>query len=54
MADKYHIEGLPEVDQRMIKRGMCPWCVCALCPTETEDICPECGDRFTGTLTIED
>lgn len=50
----FKVENLPDVDQREIKRGLCPWCVCRLAPLEDKDVCPDCGDEFIGKLTIED
>lgn len=46
--------GLPDIDQQQIKRGLCPWCLCRLHPTQKGDKCPECGDEFVGPLNIED
>lgn len=57
MAERFQIERLPPVDQREIKRGLCPWCLVRLSPgmnTGDPDVCPECGDTFVGRLTIED
>ena len=48
------VQNLPVVDQRMIKRGLCPWCVTRLVDNGKYDECPDCGDIFTGALTIED
>jgi hypothetical protein len=53
MSETFQIEKLPNIDQRMIKRGLCPWCVVQLCSMDT-DYCPECGDMFVGKLTITD
>lgn len=50
----YNIPTLPEVDQRCIKRGKCPWCLDPLYPLEDSDYCVDCEDSFVGTLTIED
>jgi len=57
MANVWKIQNLPDVDQKMIKRGLCPWCVTRLYPSMQEaegDFCAECEDRFIGRLTIED
>lgn len=55
MSERFEVEGLPEVDQRMLKRGLCPWCGNAqVIPMDDHDECAECGDTFYGTLTIDD
>jgi len=54
MSETYQVERLPAVDQGMIKRGLCPWCVTRLLDDGEHDKCPECGDMFVGKLTIED
>ena len=54
MAEKFHVEGLPDIDQQQIKRGLCPWCIVRLVDTGEADCCPDCGDTFVGTLNIED
>ena len=54
----HHVEGLPDVDQQMIKRGLCPWCVVPLVDAtlygREGDECPDCADTFIGALTVED
>ena len=55
----FQVERLPEVDQRELKRGKCPWCLTPLVPgglvdKDAGDVCPDCGDEFVGSLTIED
>lgn len=57
--ETFRVEKLPEIDQRHIKRGMCPWCLSRLydgtLTGESEgDKCPDCGDDFVGALTIDD
>lgn len=54
MTDKFQVEELPEVDQREIKRGRCPWCLETLFDTGDHDQCADCGDEFYGKITIED
>lgn len=55
MGERFEVGDLPEVDQRMLKRGLCPWCGdTRIVPMEDHDECPECGDTFYGALTIED
>jgi len=51
---EYRVENLPDVDQWAIKRGRCPWCLGPIYPSGTSDMCPECGDLFTGQITVED
>jgi hypothetical protein len=55
---RFIVHQLPELDQGYIKRGLCPWCLIQLYQDmddqEPDDICLECGDRFSGTLSIED
>lgn len=55
----FFVHQLPAVDQAEIKRGLCPWCLVRLVEEDpsadaSNDLCPECGDTFSGTLTIED
>ena len=54
----FRVEQLPEVDQREIKRGRCPWCLNRLATDLVDrkevDHCPECDDIFTGRITIDD
>ena len=55
--ETFQVEKLPDIDQREIKRGFCPWCLTRLAPggiTDGGDMCPECGDSFVGMLTIDD
>lgn len=55
---KYQVENLPDVDQREIKRGLCPWCLVRLVDATLcgglGDVCPECCDEFVGKVTIDD
>lgn len=55
-VEQFKIENLPDIDQREIKRGKCPWCLSPLVPMTDSDVCsdPDCGDVFVGKLTIED
>ena len=53
-VETFNIAKLPDIDQRQIKRGRCPWCLCRLVENGKNDFCPECGDEFTGKITIED
>ena len=50
----FKVDTLPDVDQREIKRGLCPWCLVRLVDDGKNDCCPECGDKFTGKITIQD
>lgn len=55
--ETFQVEKLPDIDQREIKRGFCPWCLTRLVPggiADGGDMCPECGDSFVGKLTIDD
>lgn len=51
---KWQVKNLPDIDQRAIKKGKCPWCMERLISFEAPDRCPQCGDEFYGALTIED
>lgn len=55
---RYQVEQLPDIDQREIKRGRCPWCLKPLHPDLADkpvgDSCSNCGDEFVGKITIED
>lgn len=46
----FQVAKLPDVDQQMIKRGLCPWCVTKLADDGKNDVCPECGDKFVGKI----
>jgi len=55
----FQIKDLPDIDQQQIKRGLCPWCLEPLydgmiAGMGEYDICSECGDRFSGNLTIDE
>lgn len=56
MPETYHCECLPDIDQREVRRGRCPWCLERLYPMVNGDgdECIECGDTFVGKLTFED
>lgn len=58
MPETFQCENLPEIDQREIKRGRCPWCLERLTDASLHggegDQCPTCLDSFVGKLTIED
>jgi ribosomal protein S27AE len=50
----FQVEGLPEIDQVALKRGLCPWCLVRIVEVDNKDACPECGDQFIGKLNFED
>ena len=54
MAEMFLVDNLPDVDQRHIKRGFCPWCIVRLVDLGDQDQCPECFDTFYGKLTVDD
>lgn len=45
---------LPDIDQRKIKRGDCPWCLGDLTPGHVGNCCLDCGSEFIGQLSTED
>lgn len=49
----FQVQRLPDVDQQMIKRGLCPWCVVKLVDDGKNDCCPDCGDKFVGKLSAD-
>lgn len=53
-GEVFECEKLPDIDQAAIKKGKCPWCLQRLADDGVNDICPGCGDTFTGKLTIDD
>jgi hypothetical protein len=54
MMKIYQVEKLPDDDQRLIKRGLCPWCLVRLVENGKNDCCPDCADEFVGKITVED
>jgi hypothetical protein len=52
--ERFVCAALPDIDQRHLKRGMCPWCCAPLYDTGELDKCSECGDEFVGPLNVED